>query len=382
MNIGILTQPLQNNYGGLLQNYALQTALIQLGHAPITIDQKPRSFPSWYRFLGKAKSYLNYFLGSTKKPKYLLSIKEKEIIEKNTHFFIDHYIKHTPKCDGTDAFRKEVIYNNVEALIVGSDQCWRPSYNDYIEDMFLLFADNMQIKRRVAYAASFGTDVWEFSPELTDTCSKLAKKFDLITVREDSGVKLCADYLRVEAFHVLDPTMLLTRNDYISLINNYGEKKSEGSLFNYILDPTEAKLNFINKISYSLGLKPFQVLPRHNEDHRTREDVKHDIEGCVYPSPIKWLRAFMDSEMTIVDSFHGMVFSIIFNKPFWVIGNKERGLSRFLSLLKMFELEDRLVSDDKLESLEFTKPIHWAKVNSLVEGNRKQSIELLKGALS
>ena len=84
-----------------------------------------------------------------------------------------------------------------------------------------------------------------------------------------------------------------------------------------------------------------------------------------------------DAEMTIVDSFHGAVFSIIFNKPFWVIGNEQRGMARFTSLLKMFHLEDRLVDEADLDNLDFHKAIDWNEVNSILEEKRRASKELL-----
>lgn len=384
MKIGILTQPLLNNYGGLLQNYALQQVLKGMGHEPITIDQKSRELPSWYVFLGSVKDKLLYRLSPTnhKKPRYTLSQTEKNIIEANTRHFIEHSINRTRKCVGPKDFRQEALTRGIEALVVGSDQCWRPLYNDYIEDMFFQFAKELPINKRIAYAASFGTDHWEYSPELTSLCSNLVQKFDLVTVREKSGIKLCKMHLGADAKHVLDPTMLLTMDDYISLIEEYDIKESEGNLFNYILDPTLQKVTFLNKVANTLDLKPFQVLPIYNEDHRTRKQVKKEIDKCVYPSPVKWVRAFMDAKIAVVDSFHGMVFSIIFNKPFWVIGNVERGLSRFSSLLGLFGLSDRLVSESELNDIDFSKPIDWGKVNEIMDKKRTESINYLSDALS
>ena len=89
----------------------------------------------------------------------------------------------------------------------------------------------------------------------------------------------------------------------------------------------------------------------------------------------------MDAEMTIVDSFHGMVFSIIFNKPFWAIGNVSRGMSRFTSLLKMFHLEDRLLDADNLDDVDFSKPIDWTMVNRILEEKRRECKFLLLNIL-
>ena len=96
----------------------------------------------------------------------------------------------------------------------------------------------------------------------------------------------------------------------------------------------------------------------------TKENAKKHLNDCVFPSVTKWLRAFMDAEMVITDSFHGCVFSIIFNKPFWVVGNKERGQARFSSLLSLFKLEDRLISVDDIESINWNTPIDWDSINN------------------
>ena len=177
--------------------------------------------------------------------------------------------------------------------------------------------------------------------------------------------------------HVLDPTMLLNNEDYIQLIEKEKEPKTNGGLFTYILDPDTKKSAFIQKVAKAKGIKAFQVLPKCQAETRTKEDVKNNIEDCVFPCVTTWLRAFMDAEMTIVDSFHGMVFSIIFNKPFWVIGNVSRGMSRFTSLLKMFHLENRLLDENNLDDVDFFKPIDWVKVNCILENKREFSKTLL-----
>lgn len=382
MKIGILTQPLHTNYGGLLQNYALQQILIRLGHYPITLDQKCKSYPKWYIFLGRIKGWIVYLCKrQNNKPRYTLNEEEDRIIRKHTIAFIDKYIRHSKKCAGSDDFKTVAKTLGIESYVVGSDQCWRPCYNMYLKDMFLDFCKDMDVKKRVAYAASFGSNMWEFTTAQTAVCSELAQYFDTITVREYSGVKFCKQYLGVNAVQVVDPTLLLTKEDYTALINENNLPKSEGNLFNYILDPTPAKSMFIQNLTDATDFKPFQVLPKYNEDHRTKSNVKLHIADCVYPSPIAWLRAFMDADMTIVDSFHGAVFSIIFNKPFWVLANKERGLARFVSLLSIFELEDRLLCPEDISIIDYCKPIDWDKVNMILNKKREESYIILKDSL-
>ena len=376
MKIGILTQPLHANYGGLLQNYALQQTLIRLGHEVETIDWEGGSGLRDMLYRMKVR-VLHTLLPNRFPPlRYMPNDKERAIIQRNTNHFINTYINHTEAMHSYEEFVKQASKEKYDAYVVGSDQCWRPCYNAFISSMFLDFVQDKQVKR-IAYAASFGTDKWEFTPQQTAVCAPLAKKLDLVTVREDSGVKLCKEYLDVDAVHVLDPTMLLTKEDYIQLIEKEKEPKSNGTLFNYILDPDTKKSAFIQKVAKAKGLKAFQVLPKCQTETRTKEDIKNRIEDCVFPGVTTWLRAFMDAEMTIVDSFHGMVFSILFNKPFWAIGNVSRGMSRFTSLLKMFHLEDRLLDAYHLDDVDFSKPIDWTMVNGILEEKRRECIFLL-----
>ena len=380
MKIGILTQPLHSNYGGLLQNYALQQILIREGHEVETIDWEGGTGLREILYNFKGKMWHIFLPNKYPSPRYKLNAKERCVIHQNTNHFVNAYIKHTRPVHTHDGFVRQAKKGGYGVFVVGSDQCWRPCYNAFLSAMFLDFVQDKMVKR-IAYAASFGTDKWEFNPQQTAICASLTKKFDLVTVREDSGVKLCKEYLRVDAIHVLDPTMLLTMNDYIELIEAEKEPKSIGTLFNYILDPDKKKTIFIQRVEETTGLKSFKVLPKCQTEIRTREDVKKHIDDCIFPGVTTWLRAFLDAEMTIVDSFHGMVFSIIFNKPFWVIGNEGRGLSRFMSLLKMFHLEDRLLDENKMLDVDFSKPIDWEMVNKVLDITRSKSKLLLLNVL-
>lgn len=380
MKIGILTQPLHANYGGLLQNYALQQILLLLGHNPETIDWgAPSNFRTHLSYL--KFRFTSLFSHRSTGNTYKITKKEKQIIQCNTDYFISKYIRHTKVLSSHSSFKRQSVLGSYDAYIVGSDQCWRPSYNCFLYEMFLSFVANKQVKR-IAYAASFGSDKWEFTKNQTEACSRLAKKFDIITVREDSGVDLCKRNLGVDAMHVLDPTMLLSKDIYSKLVVEENESKSDGTLFYYVLDPNQEKNTFIQMVAKELNLVSFTVLPKFQAETRTKSDVKNRISDCVFPSVTSWLRAFMDAELTIVDSFHGMVFSIIFNKPFWVIGNPKRGMSRFLSLLKLLNLEDRLIDIDNCSHIDLKQKIDWNRTNQLIDFYKKQSIELLKNSLS
>lgn len=379
MKIGILTQPLHNNYGGLLQNYALQQVLKRMGHDVETMDHgaKPASFV--HKTLSVLKANLLHVVSPTRyrKPGYAPNSEEISIIRQNTESFINKYISRTRILHTSQEFDNIANSNKYDAYVVGSDQCWRPRYNSsFLSEMFLRFAEKQSNVKRIAYAASFGTDEWEFSPEMTIKCSALAQMFNLITVREASGVNLCRKHLGVDATHVLDPTMLLDKEDYIKLVENENEPKSSGNLFYYILDPSAEKKKLIEGIAAKNGYIPFTVMPKYQAENRTKEDIKKRIENCVFPSVTFWLRAFMDAELVIVDSFHGAVFSIIFNKPFWVIANAKRGNARFDSLLGLFGLENRMITLGDI--VEWRKSIDWNRVNEIREQMKEKSLKCLK----
>lgn len=384
MKIGILTQPLRTNYGGVLQNYALQQILIRHGYDTETILYSSPKIVSLLSYIIQIKKTVLHFLSPKKykAPKYEPDNNERAIIKKNIDYFIDKYISTTEPLRTREDFLKVGSEGRYQVYVVGSDQCWRPMYNKiFLREMFLSFVEEKRNIKRIAYAASFGTSKWEMNSKTTQKCSKLAQLFDLITVREDSGMILCKDYLSVDAKLVLDPTMLLLKEDYTNLIEEEKEPQSKGNLFYYFLDPNIKKESIVNHIGDKFKLTPFTVMPKYRGANITIDNVKNDIFNCVFPPVTKWLKGFLDAEMTVVDSFHGMVFSIIYNKPFWVVGNKKRGMSRFTSLLKMLNLEDRLIDETEIYMIEVNKPIDWKRVNEIIRTYRQESIKLLLGAL-
>ena len=235
----------------------------------------------------------------------------------------------------------ELKAEDYHALVVGSDQIWRPKYvrsaHADIRDSFLRFAKEWKVKR-IAYAPSFGTDNCEYTAQELKECGELLKLFDAVSVREESGKEICKQLGREDASALLDPTLLLIKEDYIQLVpKDY--PISDGNLFCYILDKTDKTRNVINYISKELRLNPFEVIAQQN--------VESDKSDGYYQPPLeKWLRGFMDAKFVVTDSFHGCVFSIIFSKPFIVIANKERGVARYNTLLKLFHIEERLIFCD------------------------------------
>lgn len=340
MKIGILTLPLHTNYGGILQAYALQTVLERMGHEVVVFDKilPEPSLPLWKCPFVYSKRLVNKLLGRKDNIVFLEQYvsKIKPIIQQNTNKFIKIYIHRV----SFKTFAKIPNADTFNAIIVGSDQVWRPIYfgEDHVDDAFLAFARGWNIKR-IAYAASFGVDKWEYSPLQTETCKALLHNFDAISVREESGVKLCRECLECKAQLVLDPTMLLDKSDYVKIIKTSNVPKSKGNLLVYILDETLDKTALIKNIADKYNLKPFRV-------GSNTENIHAPLNERIQPPVEEWLRGFYDAEFVITDSFHACVFAILFEKQFVVIGNKKRGMSRFISLLSQFGLENRLIAEN------------------------------------
>ncbi len=380
----ILTQPLHTNYGGLLQAYALQKVLKDMGHDVFT-DKRLRSFkkpPLMHRI---PRILVKGILGGIFRmkrfrpvcPKYITQ-QDYEIMSQHTERFIKNNITTTLFSDYAGNVLNEDEINKYDAFVVGSDQVWRKAYSN-IRTYFLSFLAGSRAKR-ISYAASFGKDdVAEYSNEDIAICKEFAPKFDAISVREDSGVQICKEHFNVKAVHHLDPTLLLDKSDYIDLIESEDKELKSEVLMCYVLDRSGDKQAIIDKISKELGLKTLEVMPEEKFNQRG----KQDIQKCVSPAVSKWIAGFRDAKFVVTDSFHGTVFSILFNKPFIAIANETRGASRFKSILKIFGLEDRLVykkSDLTLDLI--NKPIDFEKVNKIREEKKQEAFEYIKSALA
>lgn len=364
MKIAILTLPLHVNYGGILQCYALQTILKRMGHKARLLTRPHRYNYTYYIIYPLAvckRLFKRFILGK----KVSITMNPYQLVRQHTNRFIRKNIHH---------YYKKVwdtnIVSHFDAVVVGSDQVWRPIfYYRPIEEAFLSFLGDAKIKR-VAYAASFGVDHCEYTEEQRKSCSSLLKKFDAISMRESSGVQLCQEYFDTKAVQVLDPTLLLSADDYRALIKRGKTQPSNGNLLVYMIDRTKEKEAFVERIAQEEGLTPFWMSCETDDETLPLEQrIKMPVE--------QWLRSFDDAEFVLTDSFHGCVFSIIFRKQFLAIGNKERGLSRFQSLLTLFSLQDRLIlSPDEYKSN--LSSIDYDQVQAQLQFLQAQSLSFLK----
>lgn len=348
MKVGILTQPLGLNYGGIMQNYALQQVLCKEGHEPVTL----RVDDAYWEKRSLLRLYVSYlYLRLFKKgyplPTLPVTNRRRFSVRRYTEQFIKKYIAQSQVLSSEELLH-ETNERGLDALIVGSDQTWRPSYSPNIADYFLDFLPNDSGVKRIAYASSFGTDDWEFTTEETVMARQNTKLFDAISVREESGVSLCQKYLGVSATFALDPTLLLTAEDYVSYLNL--TQPPHGKVFAYLLDPSPEKEAFATRIAQEKGTTHFEMMPKMTVFDQWKEVSDYQLR------PVEeWLESIRGAEFVVTDSFHGAVFSIIFGKPFVVIKNRARGTARFDTLMK-FVSPDSFVNEEEMAYYQMTTP--------------------------
>ncbi len=369
MKVAILTHPLGRNYGGIMQAWAFQKVLRRMGVEPVTIDRRSDSPNIIQRSQQICSRVLKKVTGKRMAPINFES--HLPTILHNNHLFVSKSMNLSESINSSDDLRVHFARHDYDAVIVGSDQIWRPKFTPNMGEYYLDFLKQKDMKR-VAYAASFGVDSWEYNKRQTVIYSDLVKKFNSISVREDSAVDMCSRFLGVNATHVLDPTLLLSKADYCDLIGDERLEKESKGVYTYFLDKSVLKDEMSNQIANRISQPVYSCQPKYN----LNEDYS-DISGYVFPDIRDWLSGFANSKFVLTDSFHGMVFSILFEKPFLVVTNSGRGAARFKSLAKISQTESKLIDigvkipGNIYSNLMLEKTINIINVNNSLEWLKK-----------
>ena len=352
--IGLLNMRYDNNYGGNLQRFALYTVLQRMGY-DVEYLYIREMWDDW--FVGRSKvnivkqmvkQFLRFALHPTKEPILPWHREKQEYKEmcSNTEPFLDKHIKHTRVLHNSCEFKRAIRKGNYDVIVAGSDQIWRKRYVDRygIGTFFMDFLPNSFYGKRIIYGASFGVDYAEYTPEDIQYIKPFFEQLDLVTVRETSALQLLSQYgLTIpKAEVVLDPTLLLEKEDYIRLIKSADTKPSDGNMFCYVLDKSDEIDKVISRMSEERQLTSF----------RWSLETNGSVE--------QWLRSFMDAEFVVTDSYHAMLFSIIFNKPFKLIKNNNRGNARYDSLCNILNINNI----DKLDTIKVNEQLKVQKIKS------------------
>lgn len=361
MKIGIITFHNALNAGAILQAYALQTFLTQLGHTVEFIDYAPSRKYTLRNYIAKSpiamlKKWLNIYHGK----KYMKYGNYNKILtlSPNTYKNYEELKKCPPEYD---------IY------IAGSDQIW--NFYTSLSPAYML--DFVPLgKKKISYAASMGQ--CRIDKSLYEDFKTKLKSFNAISLREKNGVDFVNTLFKGEklAHQTLDPTLLIDTNYYYKIIDNV-KVKPEHYICTYILAKLDKENSeIINSIKSRLKLNIINV---RNPD--TCIWLTHAQNTIV--TPYKWLYFIKNSDFVICCSFHAVVFSLIFHKPFIAIippiEKNKGGNMRINSLLNEFELTNRIIShyDHKLIEKTIMNNIDWNFVDNKIKILRKSSIDFL-----
>lgn len=327
--IGLVTIIGYQNYGNRLQNYAAQEVLEGLGFEVITILNiqkepliKKNNLADRFKNINK-KVILNKIKNFFNKAK-----KNKEIQNKISKFkkFSEQYI-HESDFEISEGLIPNTLDDNFEYFVVGSDQVWNPFYRSGSEIDFLTFASK---EKKIAYAASFG--ISEIPNEYKENYKKWLEDFNYISVRENDGAKIIKELTNLDVPVLVDPTLMLDAEDWLKISKTPLNKPQTAYILTYVLgEKTNELKKFINKISDEKKMEVVNIADYNDLQY-------YDID------PSEFIDLINSSSLIITDSFHGTVFSILFNKPFIVYERVDYDVkmnSRINTLLSKFSLENR-----------------------------------------
>jgi hypothetical protein len=385
MKIGIVTFVKCGNYGADLQAYALVRVINNMGYDAevIDIEKEYITAPDTVRNAIKGRfEYYGYVKGLFKilqliKSKYevkkLKGFDPEHATIRNERFneFFAHFIKHSVRYYSLTDLRNAVSLP-WDLLITGSDQVWNFRQTNYLDVYFLDFAKRLN-KKAFSYAASFGFS--ELPNERREEYKKLLEGLDAISVRESNGIDIVASCTKKKAVQVLDPTLLLSGQQWMDAVGwgNYGAGKKRLVII-YTITGSKYCYRLAKSISKHLKAEIVNIKGDYSKV-KENDDILHIKDA----GPREFVMLMGQAVYVITDSFHGTAFSINFNVPFTTLLNPvSRNNSRAISLLKMLHLTDRYIYDDGSNRIPDNLEIDFSEANRVLFDMRKLSNSFLK----
>ncbi len=333
-DVGIINFWTFKNMGGVIQTYALQTVINQLGYTTCNINT-------------------------------LFSI---DIRNKYTGSFVDKFarkhLSYTEPYYSLPALNK--INEYFDTFVFGSDCIWGNWWTK--QENCLRFFGNFidSNKKIISYAPSFGSSTFNRANNITNIIRYYLKKFDAVSVREKSGVDILKNTFGIDGTLVLDPTLLLNADKYDELIR-FSKMSNKNYIFNY-----------------SIGIKQDDIAYQEMIKKIEKEDIFALTQDKLDNINVEdWLYLIKNAKLLITNSYHACCFAIKFNVPFYIFSPYELDTTRFDSLLRILNLEDRILRSKEIvyNIKDVYVPIDWNNVNSIIKKEAERSISWLKEAL-
>lgn len=344
------------NYGALLQVYALQNKIEDLGGECTVLDYRNDLLESKHK-----KMKLSYCKTIVDLRRYIFLSKGNNRKYEQFRLFSNYYLNLSKPYEVLEELKKDE--KKYDKFITGSDQVWNGAITDLDPAFFLNFIDG--VSKKNSYAASFGFD--NIPEEHRKQYYNMLKDYNYISVRESQGANIIKNLVNRDVPVVLDPTLLISKEKWYELCIDYTKHEK------YILIYGFGRCENLIKIAKILSKKK-----RCKIVHIANPYFKKI--GCKYeraPGPREFLGLFKNAEYILTNSFHGTAFSINFNKEFFVelLQHGQNVNSRLENILTLFGLEERQIFSNDISISE--NSIDYGKVNKVLDLERNRSIEFL-----
>lgn len=389
MKIGIVTYVKCDNYGAELQAFALQWKLNSLGYDAEVINLEKRNVDmkrnpdvikgaivQRLKKEGLVKAVFSIIKKVFEVKKRINAEKKYAVQKANKHKlfeqFFENKVKHSAKYYTLDEI-SSVAALPYDTYIAGSDQIWNYIHTDRLDVYFLMFANKHKAKK-ISYAAS--VSIYDIPEKWQPAYKEYFENIDVLSVRELHGADLVKKYSNKTAEVVLDPTFLLKKDDWLREVAVVPESNED-----YLLVYTLSGSSHIRKMALDIAkkknLKVYNI--KSNYVPEPDDGVKHFYEI----GPAEWVGLWSKAKFIVTDSFHGTAFSINFNVPFVTLVNPNSMMnSRVLSILKITDLESRIVYDTKEDcEKERNLQLDFEPVNVIINAWREKSLNFIQQAL-
>lgn len=346
------------NYGAILQAFALEKVLAEIGVQAEIIDYRCPYIECVYRPFD-VRHCKNLPSGAKK------CVKSFGLIKKRRRFreFTKKYLRVTEKCRTKKELQR--TSSEFETIITGSDQVLNPEAVGGDFSYFLDFVPSGV--KKIAYAASLGYS--SFPKQYETKCIEYLKRFDRISVREKSACRTVAELTEKTVENVLDPTLLLSSSKWLEIAEKPRNLPDKYVLV-YMMEGCRYTIEKARALANSRGCALVLMNPTLKQKQTCKDFLMYTAA-----SPEEFVGMFAEAEAVVTNSFHGAAFSLIFKKEFYAEASNAEKSSRMTDLLALFDLSDRLLPNEN------NRKTDWEKVGLQLLKEQNKSISWLKDSL-
>lgn len=367
--VGIMTFHRSHNCGSILESFAMQKAVTNLGYEAELINFSSDGQRDMYRVFSKQYKIKKIIKNILVLPLFLT-------LKRHYNNYADFIEKHLRVSSGDYRIESDLknIKDNYDIFLAGSDQIWNITIPDYDISYFLSFTE----KKKIAYAPSFGAkNILDNSSNPEIYCN-LLKKFSHLSIRENNGKKWIRNMIGVDVPVVLDPTLLIDKKEYDTLERESGIR---GDYIFYYSPQYKKDINkFVKRISKKYKLP---VIVWNSKEYIIKGLYRHGFKMAYEQDPGVYLNLIKNAKLVITTSFHGSIFSSLYHKDFWVI--KNGGMygedDRVITLLDEIGMSSRLIEPNFNSDYNYFKATDYSSFNGNLDTLKKESLKYLKGAL-